>query len=83
MMFLDPYSCMMYPYLKSRREAEEKEWIEWVEKELQFAKEMREAFGRVDGSSIDTGASESAGSKRSRDGDSSGSNDGASKRPRS
>lgn len=77
-MFPPPYICMMRPHVQSRREAEEEVWVEWAKKELQFAKEMREAFERVGGSS--TGASESAGSKRSRDGDSSGSNDGASKR---
>jgi hypothetical protein len=52
----------------ARRQRLEVEWFKWVEKELQFAKEVREAFKRVDGC---------------RNASSSGSDDGARKRFRS
>ncbi|KAF3000253.1 hypothetical protein E8E13_007912 [Curvularia kusanoi] len=50
-----------------RRRLEQKEtlWFEWAEKELQFAKEMREAFRRAHEQSVE--ADESDGSKHGRE----------------
>lgn len=57
-------------YTPTKRQQMEKKWFEWVKKELQFAKEMRETFKRVEGSS--TGVSGSTCSKRFCDDSSSG-----------
>jgi hypothetical protein len=62
--FLDPRDDT-YIFPPTRRQQLEGKWFEWAAKELQFATEMREVIKRVDGAS--TGASESAGSKRSFD----------------